>query len=198
MDFIPFNSPANGQQNCSPHVLKQNKTLSNGKTPNTKGKSSSKPAFGSPASFPPFGSPALSFGSPAVSNTSFSPLTRQTSPRNFHQSTPRPYIPRNGSPRHQHTSSYQNTPPQFANRPYSNGQIYKDNSDFKTPHQCFSPRGRGNGRKSFTRQFNQTPRLDPNCNIGGSTNIEDYYNPSMVEDPWRNMAPVIVSQTSKF
>lgn len=44
----------------------------------------------------------------------------------------------------------------------------------------------------------QTPRLDPNCNIGGSTNIEDYYNPSMVDDPWRNMAPVIVSQTSKF
>lgn len=43
----------------------------------------------------------------------------------------------------------------------------------------------------------QSPRLDPNCNVGGSTNVEDYYNPGMVEDPWRHLTPVIVSQASK-
>lgn len=39
--------------------------------------------------------------------------------------------------------------------------------------------------------ISQTPRNDPNCNAGGSSNIEDYYHPSMVQDPWRNVNPVL-------
>lgn len=195
MDYIPFNSTGNGQQRSSPHLINKKKSISNGSTPNPRNKSLSKPCFGSPATFPPFGSPAVNFGSPAMPNLSHHPLNRQTSPRNFHSNTPRHLLPRNSSPRQ--PNSYQYTPPQYINRSSSNGQSSKDSIDFKTPHQCYSPRGRGNGRKSFTRQFNQTPRLDPHCNIGGSTNIEDYFNPSMVEDPWRNMTPVIVSQASK-
>ena len=169
MDFIPFNSPGNGTKNNSPLTLKKSQTYSNGTTPNSHSKSFSKPSFGSPASFPSFGSPALSFGSPAVQNTSFSPSLRQPSPRNFHQSTPRHnfqrdfakegFRPRNGSPSPRHAysqNSFQYTPPYLAKRPYqNNGNFSKESSDFKTPQQCYSPRGRGNGRKSFTRQFNQ-------------------------------------------
>ena len=173
MDFIPFNVSGNEQKRASPNVLKQNRTFSNGNTPNSR---HNKPALSSPASFPPFGSPALSFGSPAVQNTSFSPLNRQHSPLN-RQASPRTYqsvpanrqpspyqsTPRNFSPRHQ--NSYQYTPPSFSNsnRSHNNGQTFSDNSGFKTPHQSFSPRGRGNGRKSFTRQFNQVLKYVTYC-----------------------------------
>ena len=175
MDFIPLNSPGNGLKNNSPHSLKKSRTISNGTTPNSQSKSFTRPSFGSPASFPSFGSPALNFGSPAIQNTTFSPLLRQTSPRNFHQNTPRHnfqstprhsfqrefsnegFRPRNGSPSPRHPqNSFQYTPPYFAKRPHqNNGHASKDSSDFKAPQQCFSPRGRGSGRKSFTRQFNQ-------------------------------------------
>ena len=182
MDFIPFNSSGNSSKNNSPLLVKKSQTISNGTTPNSHSKSLSKPSFGSPASFPSFGSPAVSFGSPAIHNTSFSPLLRQPSPRNFHQSTPRHnfqrdfskegFRSRNGSPSPRHNypqNSFQYTPPYLAKRPHqNNGHGSKDSSDFKTPQQCYSPRGRGNGRKSFTRQFNQvikaiSERRIPSC-----------------------------------
>ncbi|KAJ8314092.1 hypothetical protein KUTeg_008653 [Tegillarca granosa] len=56
-------------------------------------------------------------------------------------------------------------------------------------------RGRGNGRKSFNKQFGQTPRRDHNCNPGGSSKIEDYYHPSMLEDPWKYCTPVPATQS---
>ena len=160
MDFIPFNTSGNEQQKSSPYVLKQNRTLPNGSTPNSRNKNNSKPSLGSSASFPSFGSPAIGFGSPALQNASFSPLNRQTSPRPYQNASlnrqPSPYqsTPRSYSPRHSQ-NSYQFTPPSFTSRQNNNGQSFNDNSNFKAPHQSFSPRGRGNGRKSFTRQFNQ-------------------------------------------
>lgn len=77
-----------------------------------------------------------------------------------------------------------------------------NDGNFRTPHSPFSPpgshgsgRGRGNGRKSFNKQFGQTPRRDHNCNPGGSSKIEDYYHPSMLEDPWKYCTPVPASQS---
>lgn len=168
MDYIPFSSSEKQSKNSAPHMLKKSLTYSNGNSPNSHSKNFTKPNFGSPASFPSFGSPALSFGSPAVQNTSYSPLPRQASPKNFRQSTPMHgymrgtsqdgFRPRNSSPSPRHTnsqSSFQFTPPQFVKRPQNNYQASKNNTDFKTPQHCFSPRGSNSGRKSFTRQFNQ-------------------------------------------
>ncbi|WAQ94783.1 hypothetical protein MAR_007254 [Mya arenaria] len=196
MDFIPFNQNTN---------LKQSDGSGRKNSPNQNMKAQS---FGGSANkMPSFGSPALPFGSPAMNNSG-NAYNRTPSPR--HQS---PYSPRgynNGhsgrgynhqgynsrnsghfqhnsmSPRHQFSPSHG---PPMKYSPYSPVEYQRQMSEpanFKTP-QSF---GRGNGRKSFTKTFEKTPRF--NCNPGGSNSIEDYYNSSMVEDPWHNLNPVLV------
>lgn len=188
MDFIPF-SNASSQRNktSSPHKFKNSSQKS----------SPSSVPFGSPAlGMPAFGSPAVGFGAPAVHNSSFNSLKGTPSPRHYNQQfSPRSQCP-NNSPRAFHHQSPRGRAPQFS--PYANRDPFRqpndnyrqDNSGFKTPHQYSPNRGRGNGRKSIGRHFGQTSRLD--CNAGGSLNIEDYYHPSMVDDPWRNLSPVFI------
>lgn len=191
MDFIPFNSSScNRNKNSSPHTSK-----------NSSQKTLGVP-FGSPATgMPAFGSPALGFGAPSIQNNSYNPSKGTPSPRHYNQQfSPRSNYP-NMSPRpFQHNQSPRGRNLQFS--PYGQKDSHRqsnqssdsfrlDSSGFKTPHQ-FSPnyRGRGNGRKSIGRHFGQTPRLD--CNAGGSLNPEDYYHPSMLEDPWRSLNPVFI------
>lgn len=46
----------------------------------------------------------------------------------------------------------------------------------------------------------QSPRheYNPNSNPGGSGRIEDYYHPSMLEDPWKFCTPVPSKSPSSF
>ncbi|XP_045169166.2 M-phase-specific PLK1-interacting protein-like [Mercenaria mercenaria] len=190
MDFIPFNNAAsNRSKTSSPHSFKNNAQI---QSPGTNMKKSL--SFGSPAlNMPAFGSPAVNFGAPAVQNTGLNRHHSTPSPRHYnpqysprargHNQSPFQQSPRGQSPRQY--SPYGNNKQSNENFRYS-----KDGNGFKTPHQFSPNRGRGNGRKSFNRQFGQTPRFD--CNAGGSLNIEDYYHPSMIEDPWRNYKPVFL------
>ncbi|XP_060065112.1 M-phase-specific PLK1-interacting protein-like [Ylistrum balloti] len=112
------------------------------------------------------------------------------------------------SPRHLNFSSSSYSSPSLMNssgfsHPYDRYTSPSD-SKFKTPHSpnLFSPpgsRGRGgySGRKhnqNYHRNFNQTPRQDRNCNPGGSGNIEDYFHPSMLHDPWKFCSSVPVTR----
>lgn len=206
MDFIPFNStPKQSNQSLS----QQNRNGGNKQSVNL----NKMPAFGSPAIVTspvgnvPFGSPAFTnqinhggHTSPRCQNQQYTPRgynNFNSSPRGkYHAMSPRhPNQSYNHSPRNCNTSPSprQQNQHNFLPSPYSGRNRYSntnDGSEFKTPHQ-FSP-SMGRGRKSIAGQFGQTPRIDPNYNHGGSLNIEDYYHPSMMQDPWRNLNPVIV------
>ncbi|KAL5007534.1 hypothetical protein ScPMuIL_016340 [Solemya velum] len=59
-----------------------------------------------------------------------------------------------------------------------------DTNQFRTPNSSHSGGwGRGNGRKSFSRQF-QSP-----------SGVESYYHPAMVDDPWKSCNPIPVTES---
>lgn len=190
MDFIPFSDAStNRNKTSSPHNFKN---VSQKSSPgSTLQKSLS---FGSPAlNLPSFGSPAVNFGAPfqnsGLNRHNSTPSPRHCNPR--HSPGAYPYM---SNPFHQHSPRGQ-SPQQYS--PYGNNKqsnnsfnLSREGSGFKTPHQFSPNRGRGNGRKSFNRQFGQTPRFD--SKTGGILNIEDYYHPSMIEDPWRYSKPVFI------
>lgn len=125
-----------------------------------------------------WGSPAQSSSCPPQNSFSYPNRRPSMSPR--HQQF---------SPRH-HSFNDSFTP---SNRKMSSPKDHH----FKTPDYVpfASPssggnRGRGSGRKSY-KTF-QNPRKDNSCNPGGSQNIEDYYHPEMLQDPWKYCTPVPV------
>lgn len=199
MDFIPFNNGgSNRNKTSSPHSFKNNGN-SQKKSSDANSNMKKSLSFGSPAvNMPAFGSPAVNFGAPAVQSSGHPGLNRYNttpSPRHFSPQTqysPRAHVhnqsPFQRSPRGQSPHQYS---PYGGNKQSDDYYRFsRDGSSFKTPHQFSPSRGRGNGRKSFNRQFQQNSSFD--CNAGGSLNIEDYYLPSMVEDPWCNYKPVFL------
>lgn len=118
----------------------------------------------------------------------------QSPQMNFSYSNRRPSM----SPRHQQYSprhhDYKNNFTPSHHRMSSPNEHH-----FRTPNSDYIPfsspnsggnRGRGSGRK-FYKTF-QNPRKDKSCNPGGSQNIEDYFQPEMLQDPWKFCTPVPV------
>lgn len=168
MDFIPFGGPASSRQSTQTTV----KTSKNGVS-----KDQSKPSFGSPAALPAFGSPAVTFGNPAVHNSSMFHINRTPSPNHFPpnnsgyiQKSPR--HPFNYTPRHPYQNSYndqnsvsprnqhKNSPRKHAHQ--QNGYSPRtqncvtgnvDGHNFRAPQN--SPNARGMGRKSMTWTYGQ-------------------------------------------
>lgn len=209
MDFIPFSDAVSKRnKTSSPHSFKN--ISQKGSQATTMKKSLS---FGSPAvTLPAFGSPAVNFGAPAYQNPGFnrqnsSPSPRHFNPRHspgahvhntnpFHQQSPRGHSPRQYSP---YGNNSQYSP--YGNNKQSNNSysLTREGSSFKTPHQFSPNRGRGNGRKSFNRQFGQviilslrvyleivlynnqhTVNLDANTTILNLQNLNCYRNYGIV------------------
>ncbi|KAL3859228.1 hypothetical protein ACJMK2_009457 [Sinanodonta woodiana] len=66
---------------------------------------------------------------------------------------------------------------------------------FRNPRQLFSsPALSSSGRQSLGNRYDtQSPRVDKSCTPGARNDIENYYHPSMVTDPWKCCKPVIRS-----
>ncbi|ESP01779.1 hypothetical protein LOTGIDRAFT_238165 [Lottia gigantea] len=117
-------------------------------------------------------------------------------------------------------SPYQNTGnngASFVNRspnhrqssPHHNNSYQKNNFPFRTPQpmpRYSSPHPRSwTGGDNRKQRFNNSmspmkhyhnfknARYDPNCNPGGSNDIEQYYQYNMIQDPWQRLTPCPIS-----
>ncbi|KAL3832671.1 hypothetical protein ACJMK2_024293 [Sinanodonta woodiana] len=106
-----------------------------------------------------------------------------TSPKTAHVNNPG----QNSSTRFRQQRSHFSTPPYhfWPNSGHS----------FRTPNQLFnSPVRYDSGRQSFGNVCNtESPSFNKSCNPGASNQIENYYQPSMVTDPWKGCKPVVRS-----
>nr|XP_022321786.1 M-phase-specific PLK1-interacting protein-like [Crassostrea virginica] len=122
----------------------------------------------------------MAWGTPAGSQPNFSHSSRRPPMSPRHQQ----YSPRH----HNYNSSF--TPPNYRMSSPKDHHFRTPNSDFNpfSPPNSGGSRGRGSGRNS--QKTFQNPRKDKSCNPGGSQNIEDYYHPEMLQDPWKFCTPV--------
>ncbi|KAK7109666.1 hypothetical protein V1264_013666 [Littorina saxatilis] len=141
-------------------------------------------------------SPGPRWGSPALRPmATFPPMNRMTAPQN---ATPphrpplsssmsvggrvgRGFIPGmgSGSPQFErttHPNSFRTPQPQLRHHsPNSPRPPWTDNRGYNQRRPRFSG--------------NHSPHGGPNVNPGGSDDIMQYYHPSMLDDPWRDVPP---------
>ncbi|KAK6165694.1 hypothetical protein SNE40_022573 [Patella caerulea] len=128
-------------------------------------------------SFQKWGSPATAPSSASCNNAGFSPYQKYTNNgQGYHDQ--RQFSPRFSGPRQFRT-------PQPVQR-------------HSSPHHGRSWTGDFNNRfnKSPAKRFHnfKNRRFDVNCNPGGSNDIDQYYHPTMLQDPWQDLLACPINQ----
>ncbi|XP_041365658.1 uncharacterized protein LOC121380760 [Gigantopelta aegis] len=117
-------------------------------------------------------------------NSGFSPVQNQN-PRQYHPYQ-QEFFNSPTSPQHRQFSP---NGPNFFRTPQPVNRTPPTNMSWSDRSQCRS------SPKRLQMMNMKSPRYDHNCNPGGSFNIESYYHTSMLDDPWRDLTPVPVTQS---